>query len=97
MSRRNKNTPGGGASLDNGGAAVATEILSQIAPLSTPTRRRLDPRIGALAKLDVCEHRLHVANTTGDSDTWSRFYLAWLRLHELAFSYGKWAREAADG
>lgn len=63
---------------------------------AAPNRRRLDPKVGALIKLDVVEHRLHVANTTGDNDTWVRFFQAWLCLHSLAFFYGRWAKGAGQ-
>lgn len=97
-----KAKPAGGTAGKAGGKAIKgnTRCLDSIietSPSQAIQKRRLSPQAGALIRLDVCEHRLHIANTTGDSDTWSRFYLAWLQLHSLAFSYGRWAREGSDG
>lgn len=98
MSADNKKAPDEGAILDNGGAAVVTQnLITDFTPRQPiQKRRRLSPQAGALIKLDACEYRLHLANTVGDLRTWSRFYLSWMKLHELAFSYGRWSKGASD-
>jgi hypothetical protein len=61
---------------------------------STTNRQRcLPPQEAALAQLDSIEQRL-AARAAGDDDALGRYYLAWLALHSLAFSYGRWAKEA---
>lgn len=54
--------------------------------LSKPLRR-LEPKAGALVKLDIVESRLAAARAAGDDDRWSRYYLVWVRLHKVAFGY----------
>lgn len=44
-------------------------------------------KIGALLKLDHCEQRLQAAQAAGDDLAWVRWYLAWLRLHAVAFGW----------
>lgn len=58
------------------------------------SRRKLSARDGAL--LNFCEAALQRARAAGDDNAWGRYYLAWLKLHALAFSYGKWAGGAAN-
>lgn len=59
-------------------------------------KRRLSARDGALLKLDFCEAALQRARAAGDDNAWVRYYQAWLRLHALAFGYGRWAGGPAN-
>lgn len=100
MSHR-KAKPTGGKPVGGEGEAgiIGTSDVeySLIPPRLSSPRRRLDPKIGALLKLDVCEVRLQQARAHGDEDRFSRYYLSWCRLHSLAFSYGRFAKGASDG
>lgn len=95
MNTLEKRLPTGGTAGKAGRGAsesslVASECTTLAAVLQSPPRkRRLDPKIGALAKLDVVEHRLHVFNTAGDMDGWARYYLSWLALYKVAFPMGQ--------
>lgn len=56
--------------------------------MTTKPRRRLDPKIGALKKLDAVEGRLAAARAAGDEVRFSRYYLSWLALYRVAFGSG---------
>lgn len=102
MSHRNAK-PAEGTAGKAGGKAIKgnTRYLDSIIETSPrqaiPKRRRLDPRIGALKRLDAIEGRLAAARAAGDEIAFGRYYLSWCRLHSLAFGYGRFAKGGADG
>lgn len=63
MNQENKNAPGEGAALDNGGAAVAMNILSQTTPLSRATLWKLSDIAADLVDFYL-DHSLLLVETT---------------------------------
>lgn len=83
---------GGGIDCD----AKQSQYTPKTPPLSSILKnRRLDPRHGALIKLDFIENRLANARAVGDDTAYGRYYSAWMRLHRVAFDFEK-MRKASD-
>lgn len=93
MNALEKQLPTGGTiPMGKGGEAIktlefASDDSTRTPPLSRP-RRRLEPKAGALIKLDIVETRLQAARAVKDDDAWGRYYQSWLKLHVVAFGYG---------
>lgn len=99
MSQEKQLPTGGTIPMGKVGRAIKTMEVATDYNLESPklSRPRLNPIEGALAKLDIVESRLQAARAHGDEIAFGRYYLAWCRLHSLAFSYGRFAREGSDG
>ena len=96
---KTKPQPGGDPAGEASGTGVndfSIEDYSTIDSALQPHRRRPLPVEGALLKLDIIERHLHVANTVGDMAAYGRWYGAWIRLHPLAFGYGRWAKGVSN-
>lgn len=94
MNTLEKQLPTGGTiPMGKAGRAIKTIEVATDYSLESPTlsrpRRRLDPKAGALIKLDAVEGRLQAARAVGDELTFGRYYLSWMRLHKVAFNYGR--------